>query len=64
MRELFGNVLSVAAGFAIIMLFSHIYHVDWQLMLMSIRDATQGRFMPTFSLVFGDMSPSIKRLVA
>lgn len=44
----FDRTLSVVAGFAGAILFANMVGLDWQLMLASMRDATEGRFVPEF----------------
>ena len=46
----FERMLSVVAGFAGVILFSHIMELDWQLVLMALRDVTYGRWVPTFNI--------------
>jgi hypothetical protein len=46
----FDRTLSVVAGFAGVMLFANMVGLDWQLMLMALRDATYGRWVPEFSM--------------
>ena len=46
--EVFDRIVSVVSGFVAFILFTHVLQVDWQLALMSIRDATAGRWVPEF----------------
>lgn len=46
----FDRVLSVVAGVAGAILASEFMQLDWQLVLVSVRDATEGRWMPTFDM--------------
>jgi hypothetical protein len=57
--EWFDRVLSVVVGFVGVILTSEFVHVDWQLVLASVRDATTGRWMPTF-----DVDVDLERLNA
>lgn len=42
MMDVFDRVLSTVGGVAAVMLFSEYAHMDWQLTLQSMRDATLG----------------------
>lgn len=44
----FDRTLSVVAGFAALILSANMLELDWQLVLMSIRDATSGAWVPEF----------------
>jgi hypothetical protein len=48
----FERMLSVVAGFAGVILFSNMVELDWQLVLMALRDATYGGWVPEFSIEF------------
>lgn len=50
--EWFERMLSVVAGFAGVILFSNLMELDWQLVLMALRDVTYGRWVPEFTLEF------------
>lgn len=59
----FDRVLSVVAGFAGVILMSEFMHLDWQLVLASVRDATSGRWVPTFNMdVDLDRLAAVKRM--
>ena len=46
----FDRTLSVVAGVAGVILLAHMLELDWQLMLMALRDATYGRWVPEFNV--------------
>lgn len=46
----FDRMRSVVAGVAGFMLLTHMVELDWQLVLMALRDATYGRWVPEFSV--------------
>ena len=48
----FERMLSVVAGVAGVVLLSNMVELDWQLVLMALRDATYGRWVPEFRLEF------------
>lgn len=46
----FDRMLSVFAGVAGVILLANMVELDWQLVLMALRDATYGRWAPEFSV--------------
>lgn len=50
MLNWFERLLSVTAGVAAVIVFSNMVELDWQLVLQSVRDATQGRWVPEFQV--------------
>ena len=46
----FERMLSVVAGVAGVILLANMVELDWQLMLMALRDATYGRWVPEFNV--------------
>lgn len=48
----FERMLSVVAGVAGVVLLSNMVELDWQLVLMALRDATYGGWVPEFRLEF------------
>ena len=46
----FDRMLSVVAGVAGTILLANMVELDWQLVLMALRDATYGRWVPEFSV--------------
>jgi hypothetical protein len=44
------NILKVAGGFVLIMICAPLAHLDWQLMIQSMRDATLGAWVPELNL--------------
>ncbi len=48
MLNWFERLLSVAAGVAALIMFSNLAELDWQLVLISLRDATHGGWVPEF----------------
>ena len=51
MLNWFERLLSVAAGAAAYVLFSNMVELDWQLVFVSMRDATYGRWLPEIHIV-------------
>jgi hypothetical protein len=46
----FDRMLSVFAGVAGVILLANMVELDWQLVLMALRDATYGRWAPEFNV--------------
>ena len=46
----FDRMLSVVAGVAGVILFANMVELDWQLVLMALRDATYGGWVPEFNI--------------
>jgi hypothetical protein len=46
----FDRMLSVVAGVAGVILFANMVELDWQLVLIALRDVTYGRWVPEFSV--------------
>jgi len=48
------SFLSVGAGCVTVAAFSYLIHVDWQLILVALYDATHGRCIPTIEILLAD----------
>lgn len=46
----FDRMLSVVAGVAGVILLANMVELDWQLVLVALRDATYGGWVPEFSV--------------
>ena len=50
MMEVFDQVVKIVAGFAAAVLTCNFVEIDWQLAIMSMRDASEGRWVPEFNI--------------